>query len=160
VTPHMVGMAGLRPIAANTSMRRFPALVQALEAAGPAAHAAAASQVAASSSGRTFEEACRSAKGRWHSQSFYSQAGLSARADFSEAHGPDESTEPGGRPAAGLGKGRDGLAYATHIPLSALQKAAIAVGSALGALAHPDRADLVSQLPAAAAVTPKFEFLV
>lgn len=36
--------------------------------------------------------------------------------------------------------------YEAHVPLSGVQKAALAVGSALGALASPQRADLVAAL--------------
>ena len=36
--------------------------------------------------------------------------------------------------------------YTSHVPLSALQKGALAVGSAVGALLSPQRADLVAAL--------------
>jgi len=39
-----------------------------------------------------------------------------------------------------------GLLYDSHTPLNAWQRAAVAVGSALGALASPERADLVAAL--------------
>jgi Coenzyme Q (ubiquinone) biosynthesis protein Coq4 len=39
-----------------------------------------------------------------------------------------------------------GLLYDGHTPLNAWQRAAVAVGSAFGALASPERADLVAAL--------------
>lgn len=113
---------------------------------GTARSVDARSGLVASCSGRTFAEAQEEPWECRHSRLVHSDASSQARPDFSEAHGPEESTEPGARPAAGLGRGRGGLSYATHIPLTPLQTAAVAIGSALGALRHPDRADLVRQL--------------
>ncbi|GAQ93168.1 hypothetical protein KFL_013370010 [Klebsormidium nitens] len=106
----------------------------------------AQSFLVASCSGRTFAEAHEDPWDPRHLRRVHSSASSQARPDFSDAHGPEESAEPGARPAAGLGQGRDGLSYATHMPLTPLQTAAVAVGSAFGALRHPDRADLVAAL--------------